>query len=145
MRHAISDGRGCRRRACSDRHGAAVRVHWRHLSSSNGDLPVPGTSVQQTGSIVGDFDRDGVSDVVLSFRQVAPALVLYRYRGGTWVRHVIEPDFLTVEAGGAAFDIDGDGDLDIVFGGDWDARAKARAYVQGMPELKLGPTYDSCS
>lgn len=51
-----------------------VRVHWRHLSSSNGNLPVPGTSVQQTGSIVGDFDRDGVSDFVLSFRQVAPAV-----------------------------------------------------------------------
>ena len=29
------------------------------------------------------------------------------------------PDFLTVEAGGAAYDIDGDGDLDIVFGGDY--------------------------
>ena len=33
------------------------RVHWRHLSSANGDLRVPGTSVQQTGSIVADFDR----------------------------------------------------------------------------------------
>jgi hypothetical protein len=32
---------------------------------------------------------------------------------------VIEKDFLTVEAGGAAYDIDGDGDLDLVFGGDW--------------------------
>src|SRR5207302_1550034 len=31
----------------------------------------------------------------------------------------IEPQFLTVEAGGAACDIDGDGDPDIVFGGDY--------------------------
>jgi hypothetical protein len=31
---------------------------------------------------------------------------------------VIEPEMLRVEAGGAAYDIDGDGDLDLVFGGD---------------------------
>jgi len=35
---------------------------------------------------------------------------------------VIEKDFLTVEAGGAVWDIDGDGDLDIVFGGDWQSK-----------------------
>jgi hypothetical protein len=33
--------------------------------------------------------------------------------------YVIEKDFLTIEAGGAVLDIDGDGDLDVVFGGDW--------------------------
>jgi hypothetical protein len=32
---------------------------------------------------------------------------------------VIEPAYLPVEAGGAAHDIDGDGDLDLVFGGDY--------------------------
>jgi hypothetical protein len=31
----------------------------------------------------------------------------------------MEPAFLTVEAGGAVCDIDQDGDLDVVFGGDW--------------------------
>jgi hypothetical protein len=98
------------------------RVRWRHLSSSTGDLPVPSTSTQQTGSLVGDFDRDGVNDFVLSFRQVAPALVGYRSRNGGWLRRVIEPDLLTVEADGTTLDIDQDGDLDIVFGGDWQSR-----------------------
>jgi hypothetical protein len=47
---------------------------------------------------------------------------------------VIDPAFLTVEAGGAAYDIDGEGDLGIVFGGDsqsnelwwWEALRTAR-------------------
>jgi sucrose-6-phosphate hydrolase SacC (GH32 family) len=97
-------------------------IQWRHLSSRNGDLPVPGESTQQTGALVADLDRDGVNDFVLSFRQVAPALVWYRRGDHGWQRLVIEKDFLTVEAGGAAFDIDGDGDLDVVFGGDWQSK-----------------------
>lgn len=91
---------------------------WVNLSSKTGALPVPGESTQQTGSLVADLDRDGVTDFVISFRVVAPALVWYRRTRKGWDRYVIEKDFLTVEAGGASYDIDGDGDLDIVFGGD---------------------------
>lgn len=81
---------------------------------------MPGESTQQTGSIVGDFAGDGVNGFVLSFRQKAPALVWYRpKKGGGWDRYVIEKDFLTVEAGGAVYDVDGDGHADIVFGADW--------------------------
>jgi len=92
---------------------------WRHLSTTNDDLPKPGTSTQQTGALIGDFAHDGVNGFVLSFRQRAPALVWYRRVGDGWQRFVIESNFLTVEAGGVICDVDGDGHPDIIFGGDW--------------------------
>src|SRR5882724_7374659 len=95
--------------------GHSATPRWQHLSSANGDLPVPGPSTEQTGAIVADFDKDGTNDFILSFRQVAPALVWYRAVPGR-TRVVIETNFLTVEAGGAFYDIEGDGDLDLVFG-----------------------------
>jgi len=98
---------------------AGAELKWKHLSSATGDLHVPGTSTEQTGALVADLDKDGTNDFVISFRKVAPALVWYRRTGSGWERSVLDPSFLTVEAGGAVYDIDGDGDPDIVFGGDW--------------------------
>jgi hypothetical protein len=92
---------------------------WRHLSSKTGDLPVPGTSTQQTAALVADLDRSGRNGFVLGFRATGPALVWYRPAARGWDRIVIEPEYLTVEAGGAAHDIDGDGWPDLVFGGDY--------------------------
>ncbi len=95
-------------------------IHWEQLSSRNGDLPSPGTSREQTGILTGRFDPDSpATDFVMSFRVVGPALVWFRRTAHGWDRYVIEKDFLPLEAGGAAFDIDGDGDNDIVFGNDW--------------------------
>ncbi len=87
---------------------------WVHLSSAKGDLPVPGESPQQTGLLAAKIDpKAAAADFVLSFRVKGPALVWYRRAGNGWKRYVIEPAFLRVEAGGAAYDIDGDGDLDL--------------------------------
>jgi hypothetical protein len=94
-------------------------IHWVHLSSRTGELPVPGESTQQTGDLIAKIDPKGGTDFIVSFRKVAPALVWYRHTKKGWDRYVIEKEFLPVEAGGAAYDIDGDGDLDIVFGGDY--------------------------
>ena len=98
---------------------AAADLRWQHLSSATGDLPLPGKSTQQTGAVIGDFANDGTNGFVLSFRQQAPALVWYRRAAQGWDRFVIESNFLSVEAGGVVFDVDGDGHPDLIFGGDW--------------------------
>jgi FG-GAP-like repeat len=97
----------------------AAEPGWRHLSSKKGDLPVPGKSTQQTACLIADLDRSGRNGFVLGFRVTGPALVWYRPSNKSWDRQVIEPEFLTIEAGGAVHDIDGDGWPDVVFGGDW--------------------------
>jgi sugar phosphate isomerase/epimerase len=95
------------------------QVQWERKSSAHGELPVPGTSRQQTGDLAARLDPDSpATDFVISARLPGPALVWYRRKADGWDRYVIEKDSLTIESGGAAADIDGDGDLDVVFGED---------------------------
>src|SRR5437879_10842689 len=82
---------------------AAREIKWLHLSSRNGDLPNPGGSSEQTGLLVANLDKSTTTGFVISYRVKGPALVWFRRVGNGWSRYVIDPDFLTVEAGGAAY------------------------------------------
>jgi FG-GAP-like repeat len=92
-------------------------MKWTHLPSKTGLLSPPG-SHEQTLCLVLDIDGDGVDEFVIGCRRVAPAMTWYRRRGTTWERCLIDDALLQIEAGGAFYDIDGDGDLDIVAGED---------------------------
>jgi FG-GAP-like repeat len=91
---------------------------WKYLSSASGDLPVPETSDQQTGSMVGDIDGDGRTDFVFTNRVKGNAAIWMQNKEDGWRQHVIDPGPLNIEAGGTLFDVDGDGHLDVIAGGD---------------------------
>ena len=91
---------------------------WKHLSSAHGDLPVPETSDQQTGSMVGDIDGDGRMDFVFTNRVKGNAAIWMQNKKDGWQQHIIDPGPLNIEAGGTLFDVDGDGRLDVIAGGD---------------------------
>jgi hypothetical protein len=79
-----------------------------------------GQPSERTSCIVGDFNRDGVPEIIIAARE--PQREIYwlgRTASGEWEHHLLDDTFDRVEAGGALADLDGDGDLDLVAGGDW--------------------------
>jgi hypothetical protein len=103
--------------SCSFALQKANTANWKHLSTVKGNLPAPNAGTQQTSSIVCDIDKDGINDFAVTERTKAPSVVWYRRGSKGWTKYVIDDQALHIEAGADTYDIDTDGDLDIVFGG----------------------------
>ena len=99
-------------------HVLAQSITWTQLSSKTGALPPPNGGSEQTAALVLDVDKNGVSDFIIGERSAAPSVVWFRRTGTTWTKYIVDNTALRIEAGGAYYDIDQDGDDDIVFGGD---------------------------
>lgn len=107
-----------------------------HISSEKGQIPEPGSTTQQTATLILDIDKDGLDDFVIGVREEGPALTWYKRTTDGWTRHLIDKSYLTIEAGGAFHDIDGDGDSDIVMGEDYQGN---RVYWWENPYPNLDP------
>lgn len=107
--------------AChADEKNPRPSIRWQHLSSRNGDLPAPGPGKEQTACLVLDMNRDGRADFVIAERTASPSVTGWLSVGKSgWTKLVIDAERLNIEAGGETADIDGDGDLDIIFTGDY--------------------------
>ena len=94
------------------------KIEWKHINSNEAGIEVPNSGNQQTSIAVFDIDKDGINDIIITERTTAPGVVWYKKNGETWQKFVIDPDISRIEAGSAFYDIDNDGDLDPVFGGE---------------------------
>jgi len=96
-----------------------VSVDWDHKSNIISLKYLPTADVSwQSSAILVDVDNNKSEDIIIA-GWGNPSMVLLRRDGAGWKRYIIDDRGSHIEAGGASYDIDGDGDLDIVQGGSW--------------------------
>jgi hypothetical protein len=93
-------------------------IEWKHIDSNLVGIESPNGAEQQTSDVVFDIDKDGINDFIITERTEAPSVVWYKKVGDIWEKYIIDDQKLRIEAGATFYDIDNDGDLDPVFGGE---------------------------
>ena len=101
----------------SDKITFKDHIEWEHLSSRDGEVPFAEVG-EQVSTLIFDVDQDVVNDYVIA-GWGKPSMVWMKRSADGWSRYVVDAGTEYIEAGGDIADIDGDGDLDIVQGGDW--------------------------
>jgi hypothetical protein len=92
-------------------------VEWSHLSSQESQINRPNVG-RQAAALAVDIDNNGSDDIVIAGWS-SPSMVWMRKTEKGWDRYLIDDSDSHIEAGGDVYDIDGDGDMDILQGGSW--------------------------
>mgnify|MGYP002391401437 FL=1 len=98
--------------------GINCQIRWEHISSTAGVIEVPNKGKQQTSAAVADFDNDGLNDFCITERTSTPSVVWYQRTEKGWKRNIVEDAICFIEAGTVTLDVDNDGDMDIIAGGE---------------------------
>jgi hypothetical protein len=115
-------------------------IKWVHLSSLKGDLSEADVGAQ-VSTLILDIDRDNKNDFVIT-GWGKPSMVWYQQTSNGWKKHLIDSGTEYIEAGGDFLDIDGDGDLDIVQGGDWRTLKEVWWWENPYPDFKPGESWN---
>lgn len=92
---------------------------WEHISSEDSAIPLSWKTTQQTASLILDIDNDGIDEFVMCGRGQTSSIIYFKFdRAIGWREFVVEKELLPIDAGGTFYDIDNDGDKDLIFGGD---------------------------
>lgn len=118
-----------------------ISIILNHLTTdpSNPFERLPGISAPHSGVDLGDFNRDGHTDILLSKREETNLLIYYGNGGGSYTFFPVTTIPMYIgDKEPAILDLDGDGDSDIVLRGSNGKSVQTLIKVQGLWSMNEG-------